>query len=129
MATELTRPELGSREDNDYYNHFAKNNRIYKRVASETKGLSIGGKVTEVALNSSTWTALPSAPLTNRNSIAIQNRTLYQIKINYDNNVSGYVGMVIDSGEDRFYDITEDIIIYAKSESGSTPTVFVEELS
>lgn len=97
-------------------------------IGVTTSGLEIAGKVTEVALNSATWTALPATALANRNAICIQNPTGIEIKINYDNSVVGYVGVIIGPSGERYYDITDSIVIYAKSASG-TPTVNVEELS
>jgi 3-dehydroquinate synthase class II len=91
-------------------------------------GLRVGGKVTEVIINNTTWTALPLTALLNRNAIAIQNRTGQEIKVNYDNTEPGYVGIVIDDKSERFYDITDAIIIYAKSKISSC-TVFVEEIA
>jgi hypothetical protein len=92
-------------------------------------GLNVSGRVTEVTLSDSAWTALPTTALTNRNAISIQNWSGTQIKVNYNNGVSGYVGMVITgSGGERSYDITDDIVIYAKAQSG-TPTITVEELA
>ena len=91
-------------------------------------GLSVGGKITEVTLNSTTWTALPAVPLANRNAVGIQNRSGIEVKMNYDNTVVGYVGVVIPDSGERFYDITGAIILYAKSVSG-TPKVIVEEIA
>lgn len=91
-------------------------------------GLSVGGQVTEVTIDNTSWTALPATALLNRNAIAIQNRTGQEIKINYDNSEPGYVGIVIDDKSERFYDITDDILIYAKSKTSSC-VVFVEELA
>ena len=91
-------------------------------------GLKTGGKVTEVALSNSSWTALPATSLTNRNAISIQNRSGTEIKINYDNSVSGYVGIIIDDGGERFYDITDSIVIFAKAQGG-TPTINIEEIA
>jgi len=91
-------------------------------------GLNAGGKVTEVTLDTSNWTALPTIALTNRNAICIQNKSGTEIKINYNNSVVGYVGIVISNGSERFYDITDDIIIYAKASSG-TPTINIEEIA
>jgi len=92
-------------------------------------GLNIGGLVTVVELNSSTWTALPTTALANRNAISIQNQSDIEIKINYRSDVSGYVGMAVSpNGGERAYDITDNIVLYAKSESG-TPSVVVEELA
>lgn len=92
-------------------------------------GLKNAGKFTEVEINSSTWTALPATPLTDRNAMAIQNNSNTNVKVNYDNSVSGYEGMTISKrGGERQYDIKDSIVIYAKSESG-TVTLDVEELS
>jgi len=91
-------------------------------------GLKNGGEITMVTLNDSTWTALPLSPLASRNALTIQNRSGIEIKINYDNSVSGYVGLIIPTSGERYYDISETIVIYAKSASG-TPEIAVEELS
>jgi len=100
---------------------------VVVRTESTTAGIGGSGLVTVVALNSSTWTALPSSPLSGRKALAIQNRSGIEIKINYSSGVSGYVGMVIPDGGERFYDIG-DIVVYGKSASG-TPDVNVEELA
>ena len=91
-------------------------------------GLKTGGKITEVILNTSTWTALPGTALADRNAISIQNRSGIEIKINYDSGVSGYEGVVIPNNGERFYDITDAIVIYAKATTG-TPTINIEELA
>lgn len=92
-------------------------------------GLKTGGSVTEVTLNDSTWTALPAISLAARNAIAIQNVSANEMKINYDSGVAGYVGIVITAGGERQYDITDGITLYGKSESGTTPTINIEELA
>jgi hypothetical protein len=91
-------------------------------------GLNIGGRVSEVTINSASWTALPATPLTDRNALAIQNVSGQDIKINFDSGVAGFVGMVIGDGSERTYDITDDIIIYAKSSSGSA-VLNIEEIA
>lgn len=92
-------------------------------------GLRNGGLITEVTLNSSTWTALPATALADRNAVAIQNNSSIDIKINYSSGISGYVGMrIAANGGERFYDIKNNIVLYAKSQSG-TPTITVEEIS
>lgn len=91
-------------------------------------GLSVGGKVTEVTLNPTTWSALPATALLNRNAINIQNVSGEEIKINYSSGISGYVGMVIGSGSERSYDIQDDIVLYGKSIS-SVVTINVEEIA
>lgn len=92
------------------------------------KGLNIAGKMTEVTLNAATWTALPATPLSNRNAIRIQNQSGVEIKTNYNSSQVGYVGIKIAADGSDAYDITENIIIYAKASAG-TPTIMVEELS
>ena len=94
----------------------------------QLSGLNIGGRITSVSLNNTTWTALPSTPLSNRNAMSIQNTSAEEIKINYDNSVVGYVGVKISPDSERFYDVTENVIIYAKS-SASSITIQVEELA
>ena len=91
-------------------------------------GLNIGGLITEVTLNASTWVALPTSALADRNAIAIENRSGIEIKINYNSGQAGYVGMTIPDGGERQYDISDSIIIYAKSASG-TPLVTIEEIA
>lgn len=101
---------------------------VCNQIEAKRSGLSIAGKITEVTLNTATWTALPATPLSNRNAITIQNPSGTEVKINFDNTVGTYTGIIIADGSERFYDITDSIIIYAKAQTG-TPTVTVEELS
>jgi len=91
-------------------------------------GLKTGGLITVMGLNSSTWTKIPATPLANRNAISIQNYSGSEIKINYSNSVGGYVGISIPDKGERFYDISDQIEIYAKSETG-TGSVTIEELA
>lgn len=91
-------------------------------------GLKNGGRVTEVTLSDSAWTALPpGGALLNRNAINIQNYSGSQIKINYSV-VAGYVGAIINDNSERNYDITEHIQLYALAEIGA-PLVIIEEIS
>ena len=91
-------------------------------------GQKNSGKFTEVTINSTTWTALPSTALANRNSLTIQNQGSVAIKVSPSNVPAGYVGMVIHPSGDRSYNIGPSIVLYAKSSSGSV-TVGVEEFS
>ncbi len=94
-------------------------------------GLSEAGRFTEVEINDSTWTALPSggSALPNRNAVSVQNQSTVNIKLNYINSV-GYVGVKIPADGERQYDIQGDITIYARSEPGSgTVTIGFEELA
>jgi hypothetical protein len=94
----------------------------------ELSGLNDGGKVTEVTLNPTTWTALPLTPLTNRNAMNIQNVSAEDIKVNYNSGQAGFVGILIGSGSERSYDIKDTIIIYGKSIS-SVVTINIEEIA
>lgn len=91
-------------------------------------GLSIGGRVSVVEINNLTWTALPAVALENRNAMGIINRSGQNIVINYSNTVSGFVGVPVDNQAERFYDITDNIVVYAKSQLGVCD-VIVEELA
>lgn len=91
-------------------------------------GLTVGGLVTVVTINNSTWTALPATALANRNQINIQNESGQNIKLNYDNSVSGFVGILVKNETERQYAIRDTIVIYAKSESSSC-NITVEELA
>lgn len=91
-------------------------------------GLDVGGRITEVEINASTWTALPANPLTGRQALAIQNLSGVEVKINYDDEAAGYVGMAIPDDGERQYDVGSGVVIYAKSSSG-TVTINVEELA
>jgi hypothetical protein len=91
-------------------------------------GLFNGGRVTVVSLNDTTWTELPAPPLANRNAISIQNTSGGNIKLNYDPLIAGFVGVLVTSGGERMYVITDSIPVYAKCELG-TASIVVEELS
>lgn len=94
----------------------------------QPKGLSNGGRITEVSLNDATWTPLPSIALSDRNALGIQNVSAQDIKVNFDPLVVGFVGMLISAGSERTYDITDQIVVYAKSTEG-TIVINVEEIS
>jgi hypothetical protein len=89
-------------------------------------GLNVEGKLTQVTLNTSTWVALPTTALANRNAISILNTSTDDILIQYDN--AAAFGLTIGPDEERQYDITDAIIIYGKATVG-TPTILIEELA
>lgn len=91
------------------------------------QGLRGGGRITEVTLNDVTWTPLPPIALLSRNALAIQNQSSIDIKTNFEN-PPGFVGMLLQPGSERSYDITDQIILYAKCQSG-TAIIAVEELA
>lgn len=91
-------------------------------------GLRISGKVTEVVLSDTAWTALPPVPLVNRNAINIQNYSGTQIKLNFNPTIPTYTGVIVNDQSERNYDIKDTILIYAKAEIGN-PVVIIEEVS
>ena len=91
-------------------------------------GLRNGGKITLVILTSVNWTALPFTAFAARNALAVQNYSGQTVKINYSPLVSGFAGIIIPDQSERQYDITENIVLYGKCESGSAE-VIVEEIS
>lgn len=96
-------------------------------VTANFSGLKTGGLVTEVTLSSVAWTALPATALVNRNAMCIQNISAVEIKLNYAT-PGGYTGVVVPTGTERFYDITDSIVIYARAQAGS-PVIVVEEIA
>lgn len=99
-------------------------------VGATTSGLTIAGKITIVPIDDTNWTALPAAPLANRNAICIQNQSATEMKVQFDALTVGYVGMIIPANSERFYDITDSIILYGKCSTGAGPiNVAVEEIS
>lgn len=98
-----------------------------------SSGLTIGGLVSVVAINETTWTALPATPLTRRNELNIQNDSGVDLKLNYDSFSAlpaGYVGITVANGNERQYPIKDSVVIFAKSAPGSgTVNITVEEIA
>lgn len=106
-------------------------------VAVRTKGsispagLSVAGRVSLVSVNESTWTPVPATPLVNRNGLSIQNfETGANCLLNYDNAAPSTTGVNLVDNAERFYTITDTIIIYARVKpGGGTVNLICEELS
>jgi hypothetical protein len=90
-------------------------------------GLSIGGKITETTVNSTTWTPIVASPLASCNQINIQNESGKLVKLNYTNSTP-FSGLYLKSGMERQYSIAGTITIYAKCDSG-TAVIIVEEIA
>jgi len=92
-------------------------------------GLRVAGRVTEVLLSTTSWTALPpGGALDNRNAINIQNYSGDEIKLNFDPAEPGYVGIYLNDQSERNYDIKDSIEIFAKAKTGGT-ILTIEEIS
>lgn len=92
------------------------------------RGLKIGGKHTQITINSATWTELISSLSPQRNLVAIQNNTGQDVKINFDDSIAGFVGTRIADGSERAYDVQGAVPIYAKCSTG-TAILDIEELA
>ena len=61
--------------------------------------------------------------------MSIQNRAGFEIKLNYVN-TGGYVGIVVPDKFERYYDIKDTIVMYARAITGGNGAVVtVEEIS
>lgn len=92
-------------------------------------GLSTRGRITEVIINSETWTQVPVVGEPGRSVVAIQNQSSeLLVKLNYSDDIDGFVGAAIlpNYGE-RQYVVTDGIVHFAKCSSG-TMVLIVEEL-
>ena len=100
--------------------------KVSIRVSDDNETLNNGGIVNEVTVNAVTWTALTTS-FASRKTVAIQNQSDIEIKINYSASVSGYVGMRILKNGERVYNLSPGIVLYGKSVS-DTALVAVEEV-
>lgn len=97
-------------------------------MATYPSGLRNGGLLTFVTLDDTLWTALPPTPLTGRNALSIQNQSDVEIRTQFINTDPIYRGVMIAASSERFYDVTDSIVIYARAAVG-TPVILIEELS
>jgi hypothetical protein len=95
---------------------------------NSNSSLRVAGRISEIVIDNTSWTPLPATALANRKAINIQNLSGQEIKLNYNNGIAGYVGIVVANGGERSYDMEDGIVIYAKSVS-STVNINVEEIS
>jgi hypothetical protein len=92
-------------------------------------GLRIAGRVTEVLLSTTEWTALPpGGPLSDRNAINIQNYSGDEIRLNYSNTIPGFTGIILNDQSERAIDVKDTIQIYAKARIGGS-IIIVDEIS
>lgn len=99
-------------------------------VSATFSGLAIAGKVSKVTIDSDQWYAFPPTALANRNAIAMQNLSGFDLLLNYSASAPSNEGITIPNGYERQYDITPGITLYIRRKSGSGPIdVWAEELS
>lgn len=97
-------------------------------VDAVPSGLATAGRITEVTLNDTGWTALPATALTDRNGMGIQNPNSTQIKLNFDNSEPSFIGWSVNANGEAFIDIRDSVVIYARAASGS-PVITIMEVS
>ncbi len=92
-------------------------------------GVSTGLTTEVTTVNDSTWTALPPTALVGRAGFSIQNQSGFQIKLNFGT-PAGYVGVIVENAGERFYDINDSGVIYAKATpgAGTISGIIIEEL-
>ena len=99
-------------------------------INSQVSGLTVKGLITVVSINDSSWTPLPATPLTSpadRNAIGVQNTSDTEIKLQFeDGSTGGYVGWILPANAEFFTDITPDVILYARSETGTFDITVME---
>ena len=98
------------------------------QVGAIPSGLKTAGKITLVPLTTGAWSALPAVALAARNSMAIQNTTADQIRINFTAGAPAGEGWIVNPNGEFFIDITDAIPLFARAVTG-TPTITVMELS
>jgi hypothetical protein len=92
------------------------------------QGVSIEGRIQQLALVTTAWTAAPLVPLTNRNSLIVQNTSNRTVLWNYTSNPAVTIGFQIPANGIREIVITDDVIVYLRAVGGAA-TVIVEELA
>lgn len=108
------------------------------RVCGESvpQGLSTLGKITQVAVDDSSWTEVVPSPITGRRGFGIQNTdgtgldNPAAILLNFSPfaPAGGSVGWKLEAGESKFYDANEGVNIYVRvvAGGGSFNVVFEE---
>jgi hypothetical protein len=104
--------------------------KIYGAIDASFRpsGLSIGGKMTEIALTTA-WVPIPAAALADRNTLIMQNQSDNEgvILINY-NNTSGSVGFRLYDGGMKVIGVSDTITLYARMLSG-TGKILIDEVA
>lgn len=120
-------------EDREYLKFTCDGDDVAVRTkgAISPAGLSNGGRISLVEINENGWTPCPAVPLANRNGISLQNfETGANMLLQYDNTAPSTEGVNLVDNAERFYTITDSIIIYARTKpGGGTVNLIVEELS
>jgi len=93
-------------------------------------GVSSGLTTNVSTVNDASWVALPAVALAGRAGFSIQNQSGFEIKLNFSN-AGAYVGVIVAVNGERFYDLNDSGIIYARSVggSGTVSNIIVEELA
>jgi hypothetical protein len=92
-------------------------------------GLSTEGRVTHVPITNAAWTPIPAAALGGRQSIALQNFTGGDVRLNWDNTKPLTEGVILANGNERYYTVAEGLTLYAVHTSLVAATIIAEELA
>ena len=120
-------------EDREYKKFTCDGDDVAVRTkgAISPAGLSNGGRISKVSINEASWTPVPAVPLANRNGLSLQNfETGANLLLQYDATADSTLGVNLVDNAERFYTITDAIIIYARTKpGGGTVDIICEELS
>jgi len=106
----------------------SEDNAFVKQVGAFSSGV-----MTEVSLDDSSWTALPSSALSDRVFVSVQYSDFNagkskQVLLNYSNSAASDEGIRLGGGDIWSRTISDSITIYGRVTSGSAD-VIVEEIS
>ncbi len=95
------------------------------------QGLTIGGKITMMTIDSNQWYLAPATAFQNRNNIVIQNLSVSGgvLLWNYDNISSATSGFQVPQGGSRSLAIQGSIPVYVRMLSGGSTLICIEELA
>lgn len=94
----------------------------------QIQGVSIQGRIQQLTVTDAAWVAAPLVPLTDRNSLIVQNNSNRVLLWNYTNNPAVTIGFQIPANGFREIVISDNVQVYLRTTSG-TATVIVEELA
>ena len=103
-------------------------------ITGEVTSVSGGhkaGKETQMTIDDTQWWPIPATAMVGRAGVGMQNEETVaskKFRVNFDN-TAPFVGTIVYAYGERFYQIDESVIIYAKAFPGETILLNVEELA
>lgn len=83
--------------------------------------------VTETVINASTtWTALPTTAMSGRALVEVANKGENKLYFSFDNTAAIQHRFAIASGSFRIFPIQDNLVLYGRSQTGSTRVIVTE---